>query len=123
MKDDEKKNSLLLPRVLAIIFILFISLFALDVFQPGELIPYMIAGFFIHLIPSYILLAILIISWKYELFGAVFILLGIFYIFWMRGFPPIVYLIISGPVFLVGILFLVNWTLKGEDKGGQAVSK
>jgi len=105
------------PRVLTIIFILFLSLFALDVFQPGQSIPYMIAGFLIHLIPCYILTAVLLISWRYEFFGVVFILLGILYmiIIWTRGLPFFAFPTISGSAFLIGGLFLLNWKTKSRS--------
>ena len=52
-----KTNKLLwIPRVLAIMFILFISVFALDAFS-GK-VPFIkeFVGFLIHLIPSFILI-------------------------------------------------------------------
>lgn len=69
-----------LPRVLSIAFILFLSMFALDVFgayQGWELIVALLA----HLIPSFVLLAFTIVAWRYELVGAVgFIALSALYI-------------------------------------------
>jgi len=44
-----------LPRILAMLFIGFLSLFALDVFIPGQPLFSMIGAFLIHLIPSFIL--------------------------------------------------------------------
>jgi hypothetical protein len=109
------------PRVLAIIFILFLSLFALDVFEPGRLIPEMIAGFLIHLIPCYILVAVLVISWKRELFGTVvFTLLGILYIIFAvkgAGLMGISWsVIISGPLFLIAFLFYKSQKYKAKNK-------
>jgi hypothetical protein len=105
------------PRVLTIIFILFLSLFALDSFDPGQPIPYMIVAFLIHLIPCYILAAVLIISWKRELVAAVvFPILGILYMivsFKNVGFIALSWsIIISGPAFIIGVLFLLNWKIK-----------
>ena len=66
------------PRVLAILAILFVSLFALDAFQPGEPIAQQLIHFFIHLIPSLVLLAVLVLAWKQELIGGIiFALIGL----------------------------------------------
>ena len=73
-------------------------------------------GLFMHNIPALILTAVLIISWRYEIVGAIaFIAAGLLYIFllllmaseleWGILIPA---LIISGPAFLIGILFLKN---------------
>ncbi len=44
------------PRILMILFIGFISLFALDSFAGNQSFPEKIGGFIIHLIPSAVLL-------------------------------------------------------------------
>jgi len=54
-----------LPRILCIIAILFISLFALDAFQPDLTIWQQLEAFLMHLIPSFILLILLLIAWKW----------------------------------------------------------
>jgi len=52
------------PRILAILFITFLALMSLDVFL-FELNFWQIMGaFLIHNIPVFILLAVLLISWK-----------------------------------------------------------
>jgi len=68
------------PRVLAIIFVLFLALFSLDVFDSASSFSEILIGLFMHNIPAMILLVVLIISWKHELVGAiVFILAGLLY--------------------------------------------
>ena len=110
------------PRVLSILFLLFLAMFSLDVFEPG-LSPWQIAvGLFMHNIPVLILLAILIISWKREIVGGVaFILAGFLYIGLMlrnaltgpfEGYMFSYSLIIAGPAFLIGGLFLAGWRKK-----------
>ena len=100
-----------LPRILMILFILFISLFALDSFDGNESLMRKIGGFLIHLIPTYILIILLVVSWKWEWIGGIaFFLLGVFYIVWVWGkFPLSVYFGISGPLFVISALFFVNW--------------
>jgi hypothetical protein len=107
------------PRILSIIFILFLALFSLDIFDSCNGLLNCAGGLFMHNIPVIILAILLWISWKYEIVGAVtFILAGIVYIIltlfraqfeWYRLFWI---LQISGPAFLVGILFWLNWIRK-----------
>ncbi len=99
------------PRILMILFIGFISLFALDAFSGDSSYLQKVGAFFIHLIPSVALVILLIIAWQYEWVGAIaFLLLAIGYIIvaWAK-FPVSVYFVISGPLFVISILFAVNW--------------
>lgn len=102
-----------LPRVLGIAFILFLSLFALDVFE--EFAGWVsVLAFLIHLIPSFILLAVVAIAWKYEWVGAAaFLGFAVFYVI-MVGLdrPWSWYVAISAPSALVGILFFISWLQK-----------
>jgi len=108
------------PRILAILFILFLSLFSLDIFDGNYGFWETILGLFMHNIPSMVLLIILIISWKYELVGGIiFNLVGLFYgiLFFkeMNSFQwdmVLGMLTIAGPAFLVGFLFLIGWKQK-----------
>lgn len=107
------------PRILGIIFVLFLMLFSLDVFESG-LTGWQIAiGLFMHNIPALILLLSLIISWRYEIVGGVaFILAGLVYILLLAMNPKFEWymlswsLTIAGPAFLIGILFIINWGKK-----------
>ena len=107
------------PRVLSILFICFLAMFSLDVIQPGLSFGQILIGLIMHNIPAFILIAILAIAWKKEIVGAIgFIGAGLLYIGLMtfnlvNGWPlsrvVISILVIAGPAFLVGILFLMNW--------------
>src|SRR3989339_1513401 len=110
------------PRILSIIFILFLALFSLDVFEGNYGFWGTIAGLFMHNIPAMILLIVLLISWKHEIVGGIgFILAGILYIAMIlmniitSGFEWY-YLSwavqISGIAFFIGIMFLVGWFKK-----------
>ena len=55
-----------LPRVLSALFAAFISLFALDVFGAGYGFWETIWALFVHLIPTWLILAALAISWRWE---------------------------------------------------------
>ncbi len=107
------------PRILSIIFILFLSIFSLDVFDSNPGFWQAVLGLLMHNIPSFILLIVLIISWKHEIVGGiVFILAGLLYTITLFMKPEFAWqmiswsLIISGPAFLIGGLFFANWQQK-----------
>ena len=110
------------PRILTIFFILFVSLFALDTFKSENTTAQNIAAFLIHLVPSFVLILLLLAAWRLEWIGTIgFAALGITYIVisWGR-FPLITYLTISGPLFLISILFLISWIKRNHtDKPAQ----
>ncbi len=101
------------PRVLCILFALFLSLFALDVFSEGYGFAETVLALLIHLLPTILFVIALIIAWRWEWVGAIlFIVLGLFYLAMSRGESWI----ISAPMLLVGVLFLLNWIYKGKLK-------
>jgi hypothetical protein len=106
------------PRILSIIFLCFLTIFSLDVFEPGLSAGQIALGLFMHNIPVLVLLVVLLIAWKYEIVGGiVFILAGIAYIISTLTRVPWYIaiswsMIIAGPAFFIGILFLVNWYKK-----------
>jgi len=104
-------------------FILFLALFSLDVFDGNYGFWETALALFMHNIPSLVLTIVLIIAWKYELVGAiVFLLAGCAYVTTLfiniLGDPSAHWwyitwtLPISGPAFLIGILFLIGWWKK-----------
>jgi hypothetical protein len=98
------------PRGLGILVVLFVSIFALDVFGEGYSFLETIAALAMHLIPSFVILLVLGIAWRRAWIGGfLFVALGVLYItlFWEPSNLP-AYLLISGPLFLVGILFLLD---------------
>ncbi len=105
------------PRVIGIGSAVFLALFAFDVFDEGGAFGVLITAFFIHLIPSLLILISITIAWRWERTGGVLlILLGMLYIvmFWNPG-RWFAYLIIAGPLFIAGFLFLVNeWISRSE---------
>ena len=118
MKKKINKFLYWTPRILSIIFIIFLALFSLDVFDGNYTFFQTLLGLFMHNIPSLFLLITLLISWKHEIVGGiVFILAGIFYILMIlinNSFEGSFYgaLIIAGPAFFIGILFLLGWLKK-----------
>lgn len=105
------------PRAASLLFVAFLSLFALDVFEEYRgwaLLPPLL----IHLVPSFILLAAIGIAWHYDLFGAlIFGGFAIWYV-WMVGpdRPWSWYAAISGPALVVGALFAISWWVKKRSE-------
>ena len=111
MKGSTKSLLVWTPRVLTILFAIFISVFALDVFGEGYGFWGTIGALSIHLIPTALILLSLALAWRWEWIGTlVYVALGVLYIIvaWGR-FPFSVYVAISGPLFLIGFLFLMCW--------------
>ena len=114
MNKNLRKILYWFPRILMILFICFISLFALDMF--GEDLGFweMLVGFFMHMIPTFALVILLTIAWKWEKVGGILIiLLGVIFTIFFNTYREIItFLLISMPVFIVGGLFIWNWLLK-----------
>ena len=112
-----------LPRILCIAAILFVSMFALDAFGPGEPVWRQLVAFAIHLIPSFVLLAILVLAWNYEKIGGIiFMILGLALspLIFMHNFRMnhsvwmslSIILVITIPFVAVGLLFLLSHKMK-----------
>ena len=117
MKQRINKFVYWTPRILSILFICFLALFSLDIFGNGYNFWETVVGLFMHNIPVFVLTAVLIISWKREIVGAiVFTLAGIAYIVMIliggEFYQLFWTLPISGPAFLIGILFFIGWKKK-----------
>src|SRR3989344_5394376 len=97
-----------LPRILAVAIILFLGIFALDVFEQGKPLWEMAAGFLIHLAPNFLLLIILIIAWKKEDTGGLLFMLVAEYMFLFFHNPFWVNMMLFGPIFLIGLLFVAD---------------
>ncbi len=98
------------PRVLAILFIAFLSIFALDVFGEGYGFLELLIALFMHLIPALILVGVLLVAWKREKVGGIiFIIIGFLFTIFFRTYSNLIgFLLISFPVFLIGFLFWIN---------------
>ena len=102
------------PRILGILVSLFLGLFSLDAFGPGKTFAQALGDFTIHLTPALILLAVVVVAWRWEWVGAlVFTGVAVGYAYAARthfSWIPI----IAGPLLIVGILFFWSWTRRKE---------
>jgi hypothetical protein len=115
------------PRVLCILAILFVGMFALDSFDPRLTLWQQLQAFFIHLVPVYLLIIFLAVAWKWELIG------GVMFIILALGFSPLIYamnynmnhsvwmslsviLMINFPFVVTGGLFILSHFLKTKNK-------
>lgn len=123
MKQQQNILIFYLPRILSIIFILFLMLFSLDVFEPGRSAGEIAVGLLMHNLPALFLSIILALSWKkYPILGGItFILAGFAYIILLISNQNFEWymiswsFMISGPAFLIGFLFLLGNTKKFKN--------
>ncbi|MBK7896347.1 MAG: hypothetical protein WAS33_18025 [Candidatus Promineifilaceae bacterium] len=111
MNETTKRWLYWLPRALSILFAVFISLLALDVFGEGYSFWETLVALFMHLVPTFILVVAILIAWRWERVGAaLFLALAVVYLVMTNGRM----LTIPIPLIIVGLLFLVSWrvTLK-----------
>jgi hypothetical protein len=100
------------PRILGILFILFVSLFALDVFGMGLKWWEVLVGLFMHLLPSIVMTVALVLGWRREWIGALgFFGFALWYITfaWDRHFHWSAYALLVGIPAFIGLLFLAGW--------------
>ena len=101
-----------LPRVSGLLVAAFISIFAADAFSEGHGFWLTLAALAMHLIPTAVVLLAVAIAWRWEAAGGLlFILAGAYHTTWAmsRGFRVGDLLLISGPVYAVGALFVIDW--------------
>jgi hypothetical protein len=111
------------PRALSIVFIAFLSLFALDVFGEHLGLWRTVLALTMHLVPSLVLIAALVLAWRWEWIGAaLYAAAGSLYVWWVvsmsRPVPSAMRLMwiltIAGPAFVIAGLFLANWLKRGD---------
>ncbi|MBU0612445.1 hypothetical protein KKB10_00360 [Patescibacteria group bacterium] len=109
------------PRTLSIAMVVFISLFALDVFWEGYDFWESIAAFIIHLLPTFVLIGIVMIAWKWEQIGGLlFITLGVFYMIMTANSGELLAgMVLTLPITLIGILFIVSGTKSQRNNAKQ----
>lgn len=99
-----------LARLLSIIFLVFITIFSLDVFSEGLLFPELLYATLWHLIPSFLIFFAILIAWNNEKWGGVaFVILSIASVILLRTYNDAFGIfLISLPPLVIGVLFLWN---------------
>lgn len=116
-------------RILCILAILFISIFALDSFSSERTFWQNAAALLMHLIPSLVLLAVLIIAWKWEKTGGIILIfIGLVFSIFILIFnykrthsvaaSLMITVILGTPFVLSGILFIRSHFLKEKELSG-----
>lgn len=105
------------PRIFSIAFAVFISIFALDVFDRSQGLWRILLALCIHLIPTAAILAVLIAAWRWEWIGACLFagLAGVYA--WSvlpRHLDWAAY--ISGPLLVIALWFLADWAQRRKVK-------
>ncbi len=98
------------PRVLAIVYILFIALLSFDVFSVDASLLEKSGGFLMENIPTLLLVVALILAWKKSTVGGtMFIVLSVIFTCFFRTYQRWdAFILISFPLLLIGGLFLLN---------------
>ncbi len=108
------------PRVASIVFVLFLSIFSLDVIEPGRSIGEIAVGLLMHNIPVFILGTLTAVAWKHGIVGGIaFISAGVLYIALVSvqgvrgGLDWRIVLAwsaqIAGIAFIIGGLYIADW--------------
>ena len=116
-----------MPRIFVMLFAAFLAIFSFDVFGTGEPWYLQAAGFLIHNIPSLVLLGLLWFAWHNErLGGIIFLALAVLFtgfILWMNrdagAWLLLILPLICGPMFLIGVLFLLQGREKAHQNGTE----
>lgn len=114
MSTPTAKFLLWAPGILGLLFAAFISIFALDVFDGRHSVGETALALLLHLIPTFLLLALLALCWRWPWVGAIaFPALGVLYVVssWGRLHWS-AHVLIGGPLCLLGLLFLLSWCLR-----------
>ena len=107
------------PRILVILAILFVRMFAFDSFSPERTPLQNTLAFLMHLVPSFVLLVILIIAWRWEKIGGIILMtvgiifsVSIFMLNFKRNhsiwLSLLIVLMLCIPFVVAGVLFIVS---------------
>lgn len=112
------------PRILMVLFIIFLTLFSFDVFEMEGSIWTKVGAFVIHSVPSLVLAVVLVIAWRRPLIGGILVLACVAAFAVLSrirsGTDFAVRQIIFNPVFIaptvIGILFMISSLIEGSGE-------
>ena len=95
------------PKILTILYIIFITIFAFD--ESVISLP-----FIVHLFPTIILTLILVLTWKRPITGGIiFLILGVLFAIFLNAIKTLLtFFLISFPPILIGVLLLLSRIIK-----------
>lgn len=103
-----------IPRFTGLVFVLFLSSLAFDSITGYKSFYLMINSALAKLVPSLVLAIMLIIAWKEELLGGILFMLLFLVLFALivSESPLLSDLIFYGPIFIIGLFFLIDYYLR-----------
>ncbi|NOK63787.1 MAG: hypothetical protein GFH27_549283n19 [Chloroflexi bacterium AL-W] len=112
------------PRILSLLLVMQLSLFALDVFGEGYGFWGTLLALLVHLRLPVLFLLVLALAWRWEWIGAMaFLGSGVWYLLMIWGREHwAAYVFIAGPMFLLAILFFFNWLWRSNLRANHATS-
>ena len=108
------------PRALGILIVILLTLVSTDVFEEGYTFWQALGGFFMHMLPAFAVLIVLVLGWRREWIGALgFFAFAIWYIAfaWGRDMHWSAYALLTGIPGLIGALFLLGWVYREKVRG------
>jgi len=109
------------PRILGVAYVLFLSVFALDVFEEHLGIGRTILALGMHLIPAGVMLLAIAVGWRWPAIGGgIFVTAAILYGLSVWRSHPSWFLVIGVPSLITGGLFLADYFLRAFGGHGGA---
>jgi hypothetical protein len=103
------------PRILGILFTLFVGMFSLDVFEMGGGIWAILGGFLMHNLATIVMIVALVLGWRREWAGAIgFFAAGLWFLRMANAGDWGFVLVFVGIPVLVAVLFLVGWIYRKQ---------
>ena len=112
------------PRIGMLLFALCVSLFGLDIFGQGYTLWETIVGLTMHLLPTFLLLGVLAVAWRWPAAGGILVLVvaGLFLVQFGGGSDLFWMLLFIGPPVAIGLMFLADWWLRNEVDSGDSTT-
>lgn len=102
-----------LPRIAGILIAVFISLFAMDVFEMEGSFWQLMGAFILHALPALVLLAFVAVAWKWPVVGFVGFTAGALYflryVVFFDNYSAGNFLLFTLPLAIVALLFYADW--------------
>jgi hypothetical protein len=109
MKDATRSALIWSPRILGFLVAAFLGMFGLDALGESQGIGRSTGALFIHLLPTFLTLGVVYVSWKRPWFGAIaFLLFATAYAATSLAHPSWI-ATIAGPLAVAGVSYLLSW--------------